>query len=106
MKKSSENLKSFTVKDVERLIENDIIEIVKSIVSGKDNKLILDMIKKPEINIIQILADAYVMLYKMESEIRTTQAMIKNRDEEMQKLLDLCNKSLSLALSNTNDEKY
>lgn len=106
MNKPYDEFKTFSEKDIEHVIEHELIDIIRNIIEGKNNEEILDMIKKENNKFITLFADSYVSLYRLRHELANTQQMILDRNNEINKILDLCNQSISIALSKKDDEEH
>ena len=89
MKKPYGEFNTFTVKDIEVRIKNEYVEIVTRIVKGDNTEIIKDLLEKKESNSVNLFADMYVATYRIQRELNNTQRMISDRNDELNKLLDL-----------------
>lgn len=106
MKKPYGEFNTFTADEIEAMIQNEFIAIAKSVINGDKDKIILDIIHKKESNFLHLFADMYVSTYKIQREINNLQRMIADRQDELNKLLDLYDQTLKLVQNKLNDEEY
>lgn len=106
MKKPYGEFNTFTVDEIEAMIQNEFIGIAKSVINGDKDKIILDIIHKKESNFLKLFADMYVSTYKIQREINNLQQMIADRQDELNKLLNLYDQTLKLVQQKLNDKEY
>src|SRR5699024_9960272 len=103
MKKPYEEFNTFTVKDIEVRIKNEYDELISRIIKGENMEIIKDLLEKKESNFVHLLADMYVATYRIQHELNNIQQMINNRNDELNKLLDLYDQTLKLVQQKLND---
>jgi len=96
MKKPYGEFNTFTVKDIEVMIKNEYVEMVTRIVKGDNTEIIKDLLEKKESNFVNLFADMYVATYRIQHELNNIQQIINDRNDELNKLLDLYDKTINL----------
>lgn len=106
MKKPYGEFNTFTVKDIEVMIQNEYVEMVTCIVKGDNTEIIKDLLEKKESNFVNLFADMYVATYRIQHELNNIQQMISDRNDELNKLLDLYDKTMNLVVKKLNEDEY
>ena len=106
MKKPYGEFNTFTVKDMEVRIKNEYDEFISRIIKGDNMEIIKDLLEKKESNFVHLLADMYVATYRIQHELNNIQRMISDRNDELNKLLDLYDKSMILVVHKMNEDEY
>ncbi len=106
MKKPYGEFNTFTVKDIEVMIKNEYVEMVTRIVKGDNTEIIKDLLEKKESNFVNLFADMYVATYRIQHELNNIQQMINDRNDELNKLLDLYDKTINLVVKKLNEDEY
>src|SRR5699024_427716 len=97
---------TFTVKDIEVRIKNEYDELISRIIKDENMEIIKDLLEKKESNFVHLLADMYVATYRIQHELNNTQRMINDRNDELNKLLDLYDKTMNLVVHKMNEDEY
>lgn len=103
MKKPYGEFNTFTVKDIEVRIKNEYDEFISRIIKGDNMEIIKDLLEKKESNFVHLIADMYVATYRIQHELNNIQHMINDRNDELNKLLDLYDQTLKLVQQKFND---
>ena len=106
MKKPYGELNTLTVKDIEVRIKNEYVEMVTRIVKGDNTEIIKDLLEKKESNSVNLFADMYVATYRIQRELNNIQHMINDRNDELNKLLDLYDKTMNLVVKKLDEDEY
>src|SRR5699024_2621203 len=106
MKKPYGEFNTFTVKDIEVMIKNEYVEMVTRIVKGDNTEIIKDLLEKKESKFVNLFADMYVATYRIQHELNNIQQMISDRNDELNKLLDLYDKTMNLVVKKLNEDEY
>lgn len=106
MKKPYGEFNTFTVKDIDVMIKNEYVEMVSRIVKGDNTEIIKDLLEKKESNFVNLFADMYVATYRIQHELNNIQQMINDRNDELNKLLDLYDKTMNLVVEKMNKDEY
>lgn len=105
MKKPYGEFNTFTVKDIEVMIQNEYVEMVTRIVKGDNTEIIKDLLEKKESNFVNLFADMYVATYRIQRELNNIQQMINDRNDELNKLLNLYDKTMNLVAQKMNEDE-
>ncbi|HIV74317.1 MAG TPA: hypothetical protein H9895_04460 [Candidatus Pseudogracilibacillus intestinigallinarum] len=105
MKKPYGEFNTFTVKDIEVRIKNEYNEFISRIIKGDNMEIIKDLLEKKESNFVNLFADMYVATYRIQHELNNIQRMINDRNDELNKLLDLYDKTMNLVVKKLDEDE-
>lgn len=73
-------------------------KLISRIIKGDHLDIINDLLEKKESDFVNLLANMYVATYRIQHELNNIQLqqMINDRNDELNKLLDLYNKTINL----------